>query len=75
MSRPLPHPRTVLGYRKDGQPIHPVLGASEGDPSNDPSQQGGPMVDQDTLSRLLAREKQQGERTGMGAYPMRALVG
>ncbi|GAA1353668.1 hypothetical protein [Streptomyces beijiangensis] len=65
MSRLLPHPHAVLGFRKDGRPIHPILGASEGDPSSDPSPQGGTTVDQDTLSRLLAREKQQGERTGI----------
>lgn len=63
--RPVDHPHALLGFRKDGWPIHPILGADERDPSNDPSPQGGTTVDQDTLSWLLAREKQQGERTGI----------
>ena len=70
MARPLPHPRTVLGYRRDGRPVYPILSASDDDPPNtDPSQPTGggpgPTVDQDTLSRLLAREKKQGARAGM----------
>lgn len=35
MIRSLPAPRTVRGYRKDGRPIRPALGASADDPSND----------------------------------------
>jgi hypothetical protein len=70
MARPLPHPRTVLGYRRDGRPVYPILGASDDDPSNtDPAKPAaggpGPTVDQDTLSRLLAREKEQGARAGV----------
>ncbi|MFJ4412995.1 hypothetical protein [Streptomyces sp. NPDC088925] len=64
MSRSLPHPFTVLGFRRDGRPIHPILGADERDPSNNlPS--GETVVDQATLARLLAREKSQGERAGV----------
>ena len=70
MARPQPHPRTVLGYRRDGRPVYPILGASDDDPSNtDPAKPAsggpGPTVDQDTLSRLLAREKEQGARAGV----------
>ncbi|WP_371100796.1 hypothetical protein [Streptomyces sp. PU_AKi4] len=32
MSRLLPHPHTVLGYRKDGWLIFPFLGASDDPP-------------------------------------------
>ncbi|MEU6421115.1 hypothetical protein [Streptomyces spiralis] len=78
MDRLLPDPRTPVGYRRDGRPIFPILGADPTDPSNqqvppapvtDPAvppagtQQQG--MDQDALNRLLAREKQQGERAAV----------
>ncbi|WP_324787051.1 hypothetical protein [Streptomyces sp. H51] len=73
MDRLLPDPRTPVGYRRDGRPIFPILGADPTDPSNqqippappaDPAgaQQG---LGQEELSRLLAREKQQGERAAV----------
>ncbi|MCX4858364.1 hypothetical protein [Streptomyces canus] len=87
MDRLLPHPRTPVGYRRDGRPIYPILGADPTDPSNqqlppspstDPSNQPLPpspntdpavppaqVPDQETLTRLLAREKQQGERAAI----------
>jgi hypothetical protein len=72
MVRPLPHPRTVVGYRRDGRPIFPILGADPTDPSNDqlpdpapPAAPAGQAMDQETLTRLLAREKQQGERAAV----------
>jgi hypothetical protein len=34
MDRLLPHPRTPVGYRRDGRPIFPTLGADPTDPSN-----------------------------------------
>jgi hypothetical protein len=33
--RTLPAPRAILGFRQDGRPIYPILGASEDDSSND----------------------------------------
>jgi hypothetical protein len=72
MDRLLPHPRTPVGYRRDGRPIFPILGADPTDPSNqqlppapgtDPAGQQG--LDQDALNRLLACEKQQGERSAV----------
>ncbi|WP_127353893.1 hypothetical protein [Actinacidiphila soli] len=75
MVRPLPHPRTVVGHRRDGRPIYPILGADPTDPSNDqlpdlaqpalPAAPAGQPMDQETLTRLLAREKQQGERAAV----------
>jgi hypothetical protein len=74
MDRLLPHPRTPVGYRRDGRPIHPILGADPTDPSNqqlpptqnpDPAGPPPPALDQETLNRLLAREKQQGERAAV----------
>jgi hypothetical protein len=76
MDRLLPAPRTVVGYRRDGRPIFPILGADPTDPSNqqlpptpgiDPAAPptGQPGLDQDALNRLLAREKQQGERSAI----------
>ncbi|MCT9003561.1 hypothetical protein [Streptomyces rhizosphaerihabitans] len=76
MDRLLPDPRTPVGYRRDGRPIYPIAGADPTDPSNqllppapstDPAAPptAGPPVDQDALNRLLAREKQQGERTAI----------
>jgi hypothetical protein len=61
-----------LGFRKDGRPIYPILGASPDDPSNGgvggTGEGGGgtPIsVPQDELSRLFAREKDQGRRAGV----------
>ena len=74
MDRLLPDPRTPVGYRRDGRPIFPILGADPTDPSNQqlPSVPASSMavvptsaVDQDALNRLLAREKQQGERAAV----------
>ncbi|MCX4431434.1 hypothetical protein [Streptomyces mirabilis] len=75
MDRLLPHPRTPVGYRRDGRPISPITGADPSDPSNqqlggqDPNAAAPPVagqpVDQEALNRLLAREKQQGERAAI----------
>ncbi|MGW2936103.1 hypothetical protein ACWDA7_30595 [Streptomyces sp. NPDC001156] len=74
MDRLLPHPRTPVGYRRDGRPIFPILGADPTDPSNqqqppapgiDPAVQPAQVPDQEALNRLLAREKQQGERAAI----------
>ncbi|MFC1420052.1 hypothetical protein [Streptacidiphilus cavernicola] len=61
MARSLPRPDSIIGYRKDGRPIRPILGASEDDTTNTASG-GAPAVDQETLGKLLAREKEQGRR-------------
>ncbi|MQY11438.1 hypothetical protein SRB5_15560 [Streptomyces sp. RB5] len=74
MLRVLPDPRAPLGYRHDGRPIFPILGAAPNDLSAQPGNPGTgtspdtgtrTVVDQDTLSRLLAREKDQGGRTAV----------
>jgi hypothetical protein len=76
MARPLPNPHTPIGHRCDGRPIFPILGADPTDPSNqqlppapstDPAAPpaAGQPYDQDALNRLLAREKQQGERAAV----------
>ncbi|MFF3493717.1 hypothetical protein ACFYWS_20460 [Streptomyces sp. NPDC002795] len=69
MPRPLPDPKTPLGYRRDGRPVFPILGADPTDPSNAQLPAAGEppvtAVDQETLSRLLAREKDQGGRTAV----------
>jgi len=74
MDRLLPHPRTPVGYRRDGRPIYPILGADPTDPSNqqlppapntDPAGPPAQVPDQEALNRLLAREKQQGERAAI----------
>ncbi|MEV4557178.1 hypothetical protein AB0K51_09285 [Kitasatospora sp. NPDC049285] len=64
--RSLP-PVVPVGYRRDGRPIFPILGASPDDPSNDPNPGDPqlPAVTQADLSRLLAREKSQGARTAL----------
>lgn len=73
MDRQLPDPRTPVGYRRDGAPVFPILGADPTDPSNqqlpptlnqDPAGLA-PTLDQEALNRLLAREKQQGERAAV----------
>ncbi|MGW8889164.1 hypothetical protein [Streptomyces sp. NPDC055749] len=58
----------MLGYRKDGWPIRPILGASEGDPAQPPVQ---PVrtFSQDEVSQLLARDKQQGGRSAVNESP------
>ncbi|WP_369178627.1 hypothetical protein [Streptomyces mutabilis] len=73
MAAHAPLPSTVpLGFRKDGRPIHPILGASADDPSNGgiggtgEGTGGTPVsVPQSELSRLFAREKDQGRRAGV----------
>ncbi|MFF8961914.1 hypothetical protein ACF1BK_04020 [Streptomyces globisporus] len=62
MTRSLPAPSTVLGYRRDGRPIHPVLGASADDSSNDET---SVSLSQKHLSTLMAREKDQGGRAAV----------
>ncbi|MDT3396336.1 hypothetical protein RKE29_06725 [Streptomyces sp. B1866] len=66
--RSLPLPFTPVGFRRDGRPIYPVLGASPDDPTvrptdEDPAPQAG--VSQEDLARLLAREKSQGGRAAV----------
>jgi hypothetical protein len=71
MPRLLPDPRIAVGYRADGRPIYPILGADPTDPSNQligdptPPAPAGTVVDQEVLSRLLAREKEQGGRAAV----------
>ncbi|MFD3667134.1 hypothetical protein [Streptomyces sp. NPDC058672] len=62
MTRSLPTPRTVLGHRRDGRPIYPVLGASPDDPSND---EVTVSISQKQLNTLMAREKDQGGRAAI----------
>ncbi|MEU9120099.1 hypothetical protein AB0C96_09595 [Streptomyces sp. NPDC048506] len=62
MTRSLPAPRTVLGYRRDGRPILPILGASSDDPSND---EVTVSISQKQLNTLMAREKDQGGRAAV----------
>ncbi|MFH8773694.1 hypothetical protein [Streptomyces sp. NPDC017958] len=62
MDRLLPHPHTPVGYRRDGRPIFPILGADPTDPSNQqlppaphtdpatPPAGGPPGLDQDALN-------------------------
>ncbi|WP_314250961.1 hypothetical protein [Streptomyces sp. DSM 40907] len=68
MTRPLPSPLAPVGYRRDGRPIYPILGAAPNDPSTDPADPADPptpTVTQDDLNRLLAREKTQGGRAAV----------
>ncbi|MFE7093319.1 hypothetical protein [Streptomyces erythrochromogenes] len=68
MTRPLPLPLTPVGYRRDGRPIYPILGAAPNDdPAADPAAPADPTptVSQDDLNRLLAREKTQGGRAAV----------
>ncbi|MFE5969621.1 hypothetical protein [Streptomyces sp. NPDC056463] len=67
MTRPsLPNPLAPVGYRRDGRPIYPILGASpEHDPNKPDDGPGSGGVTQDDLSRLLAREKTQGGRAAV----------
>ncbi|RPF39207.1 hypothetical protein EDD92_9428 [Streptomyces sp. TLI_185] len=71
MVRPLP-PRRPVGFRRDGRPIYPILGASADDETNDQHDDGadtGPeqqvTVTQDRLGKMLTREKAQGERAAV----------
>ncbi|MFZ3493040.1 hypothetical protein ACODT5_07380 [Streptomyces sp. 5.8] len=68
MSRTMPNPGAVLGYRRDGRPIFPILGASSEDPSNAAVKVS---LDQQQLQQLMAREKDQDQGQRSGA---RALV-
>ncbi|MGX1668544.1 hypothetical protein [Streptomyces sp. NPDC055400] len=52
----------MLGYRRDGRPIYPVLGASADDASND---EDSVSLSQKHLSTLMAREKDQGGRAAV----------
>ncbi|MCX4666506.1 hypothetical protein OG453_07460 [Streptomyces sp. NBC_01381] len=61
-TRSLPAPSTVLGYRRDGRPIYPMLGASADDSSNDET---SVSLSQKHLSTLMAREKDQGGRAAV----------
>lgn len=65
--RSLPSPLVPVGYRRDGRPIYPVLGASPEDESNKQGDDGthAGAVSQEDLSRLLAREKTQGGRAAV----------
>ncbi|MFB6643128.1 hypothetical protein ACFCYF_38560 [Streptomyces chartreusis] len=72
-----PLPLAPLGYRRDGRPILPVLGASGDDPAEqepdstpDPDstplpQPGQVNLSQDELTRRFTREKDQGRRAGV----------
>ncbi|MGW6021219.1 hypothetical protein [Streptomyces sp. NPDC055099] len=62
-TRSLPAPSTVLGYRGDGRPIFPVLGASPDDDSN--GDEAAVSLSQKHLSTLMAREKDQGGRAAV----------
>ncbi|MEN8649066.1 hypothetical protein ABCR94_00050 [Streptomyces sp. 21So2-11] len=62
MTRSLPDPSTALGYRQDGRPIFPILGASSDDPSNE---EASVTISQKQLNTLLAREKDQGGRAAV----------
>ncbi|MFJ7422754.1 hypothetical protein ACIQXD_29745 [Streptomyces uncialis] len=64
MSRLLPHPNAVVGYRKDGRPISPILGGALDPP--DPAAPPVRTFTQDEVTALLAREKQQGARAAAG---------
>ncbi|MEU6256300.1 hypothetical protein [Streptomyces sp. NPDC047043] len=72
MVRPLP-PRRPIGFRRDGRPIYPILGASSEDETNDQLDEGADTggsdqqvtVTQDRLGKLLTREKAQGERAAI----------
>ncbi|MEU2558462.1 hypothetical protein ABZ626_03805 [Streptomyces longispororuber] len=71
MTRPsLPHPPAPVGFRRDGRPIYPILGAAPADDSNKPDGDDAPSAgsstfSQDDLSRLMAREKTQGGRAAV----------
>ncbi|MGW0822549.1 hypothetical protein [Streptomyces sp. NPDC002845] len=62
--RSLPPPLTPVGYRRDGQPIYPILGASGEDPANPPPAAPKAFT-QEQVTTLLAREKQQGGRAAV----------
>ncbi|GHJ28522.1 hypothetical protein TPA0910_29550 [Streptomyces hygroscopicus subsp. sporocinereus] len=71
MVRPLPSRRSV-GFRRDGRPIYPILGASAEDETNDhlddtvdSGQEQQVTVTQDRLGKMLTREKAQGERAAI----------
>ncbi|MGW3563062.1 hypothetical protein ACWDSL_04015 [Streptomyces sp. NPDC000941] len=67
---PLPTRRPV-GYRRDGRPIYPILGASSEDEASERLDDAGDVepaqvtVTQERLGKLLTREKQQGERAAI----------
>lgn len=61
-TRTLPDPNIALGFRRDGRPILPILGASSEDPSNDEATLN---LSQKHLNTLMAREKDQGGRAAV----------
>ncbi|MEU8521223.1 hypothetical protein [Streptomyces sp. NPDC048577] len=68
-----PLPLAPLGYRRDGRPIFPILGASPDNPGNSPTGETAldgadttaVTIPQEELSRRFAREKDQGRRAGV----------
>ncbi|MCR8573101.1 hypothetical protein [Streptomyces sp. Isolate_219] len=71
MVRPLPT-RSPVGYRRDGRPIFPIVGASSEDEANerlddvdDGGQEQQVTVTQDRLGKMLTKEKAQGERAAI----------
>ncbi|MEW2300019.1 hypothetical protein AB0958_08560 [Streptomyces sp. NPDC006655] len=66
-------PLAPLGYRRDGRPILPIVGASSDDPgtppTDDPTTEDTGIttvtIPQDELSRRFAREKDQGRRAAV----------
>ncbi|MGI5401911.1 hypothetical protein ACQEVG_21200 [Streptomyces sp. CA-135486] len=68
-----PLPLAPLGFRRDGRPILPIVGASSDDPGNPPTGDPNPddaetatiTIPQDELSRRFAKEKDQGRRAGV----------
>ncbi|MDN0193899.1 hypothetical protein [Streptomyces sp. S.PNR 29] len=71
MERPLP-PHRPVGFRRDGRPIYPILGASSEDETNDQlddtaeaGQEQQVTVSQERLGKMLTREKAQGERAAI----------
>lgn len=71
MVQPLPLRRPV-GFRRDGRPIYPILGASSEDETNDQlddatdsGQEQQVTFTQDRLGKMLTREKAQGERAAI----------
>ncbi|WP_424217009.1 hypothetical protein ACN20G_33485 (plasmid) [Streptomyces sp. BI20] len=71
----LPAPSTVLGHRRDGRPIFPVLGASSEDPSNDDAAEPQVTIGQARLQQMMTREKDQGARAGSKALVERLGFG
>ncbi|WP_438290398.1 hypothetical protein [Streptomyces sp. HUAS TT7] len=66
-ARPLPH--ASIGYRIDGRPVLAIGATSSYDPSNQPSAGdtdcGTVALPQHELSKVFAKEKDQGRRAGV----------